>query len=372
MSIIVLKGRAELKYESPLGPVVRVAPNELSFSTAQSWKDIYGQRKSHATFVKGDFYDGGNFANQAHSVVSERDPAKHAEMRRYLSSAFSDRSLKEQEYLVSGIIDNFISQIEKRASSPAGVNMTLWFNLMTFDIIGKLAFGQDFGGVDSGGFSFSNFEIIVISDIYRNGAQLGFDGAGKYGPVKLGRHPEAVPSLRSHLDAFESKLAEDAGRRIRTARELHYRVNQEVRSAYVPKTNEVTKAGVIAGSETTATTLTVVTYFLCHHPQVLKKLQTEVRGAFTKYEEISGASAANLKYLHAVCLEALRIFPPLPLALPRVVPSGGDTVDGHFVPPGVSPIFAERSSLMIDLRIVMVDCCSDESFCRQYVGLKLS
>jgi cytochrome P450 len=129
---------------------VRVAPNELSFNTAQSWRDIYGPRKGHATFVKSKFYDGGNFANQAHSIVSERDPAKHAEMRKYLSSAFSDRSLKEQEYLVSDVIDRFIMQIERRGASPGGVDMTLWFNLMTFDVIGKLAFGKDFGGLDSG------------------------------------------------------------------------------------------------------------------------------------------------------------------------------------------------------------------------------
>ena len=82
-------------------------------------------------------------------------------------------------------------------------------------------------------------------------------------------------------------------------------------------------------------------YFLSRYPSVLKKLQTEVRTTFTKYEQINGASAANLKYLHAVCLESLRVCPPLPLALPRVVPPGGDSVDGCFVPEGVSPIFRE-------------------------------
>lgn len=72
----------------------------------------------------------------------------------------------------------------------------------------------------------------------------------------------------------------------------------------------------IAGSETTATTLAVVSYFLSQNPPLLKKLQAEVRGAFKYYNEINGTSTAGLKYLHAVCLEALRVFPPLPLALP--------------------------------------------------------
>lgn len=135
---------------SGLGPVVRVAPNELSFNSAQAWKDIYGHRKGHATFVKSHFYDGGNFANKAHSIVSERDPVKHSKMRKYLSSAFSDRSLKEQEHLVAEKVDDFISQIGKSGSTPNGIDMTLWFNLLTFDIIGELAFGQSFDGLKSG------------------------------------------------------------------------------------------------------------------------------------------------------------------------------------------------------------------------------
>lgn len=69
---------------------------------------------------------------------------------------------------------------------------------------------------------------------------------------------------------------------------------------------------------------------------MLKKLQNEIRSAFQAYDEINSSTIADLRYLHALCLEALRIYPPLPLALPRVVPVGGDTVDGHFVPEGVS------------------------------------
>lgn len=92
----------------------------------------------------------------------------------------------------------------------------------------------------------------------------------------------------------------------------------------------------IAGSETTATALAVATYYLCHEKEILKKLQKEIRTTFQAQDEINSSTTANLRYLHAVCLEALRLFPPLPLGLPRVVPAGGDTIDGYFVPEGVS------------------------------------
>ncbi len=92
---------------------------------------------------------------------------------------------------------------------------------------------------------------------------------------------------------------------------------------------------VLAGSETTATALSCITYYLLHTPHALKTLQQEIRTSFKSYDDINAASTAPLKYLHDVILEGLRIYPPLPFALPRVVPDGGDTVDGHFLPGGV-------------------------------------
>lgn len=144
-----------------------MAPNELSFSSASSWQDIYGVRKGVDPFIKSEFYDGGNFAAEALSIVSERDPKKHAEMRRYLGTAFSDRSLKSQEPMVAECVDRLIEKIGTVDVGTRVTDMVMWFNLATFDIIGSLAFGKDFGGVDSGK---EHFWVSIVTKSLRMGA----------------------------------------------------------------------------------------------------------------------------------------------------------------------------------------------------------
>lgn len=93
---------------------------------------------------------------------------------------------------------------------------------------------------------------------------------------------------------------------------------------------------VLAGSETTATTLTCIMYYLLKTPEIMVKLQHEIRTRYQDYAEINLSTVQHLPYLKAVILEGMRIFPPVPFALPRVVPEGGDEVDGWFLPSGVS------------------------------------
>lgn len=128
-----------------------MAPNELSFNSAQSWKDIYASRPKHRPFIKSAFYDGGSFAERGvHSIVSERNVDKHAQMRYYLSYAFSDRSLAEQEDLINETINKFVSILGSRGSRSTGYDISKGYEMATFDIIGALAFGESFGGVESG------------------------------------------------------------------------------------------------------------------------------------------------------------------------------------------------------------------------------
>jgi len=92
----------------------------------------------------------------------------------------------------------------------------------------------------------------------------------------------------------------------------------------------------LAGSETTATTLSGATYLLLSHPEVLKKLQHEVRSTFHSVDEIKISSVGKLSYMLAVLNETLRMYPPVASSLVRVVPGKGESVAGHFVPGGVS------------------------------------
>lgn len=88
---------------------------------------------------------------------------------------------------------------------------------------------------------------------------------------------------------------------------------------------------VLAGSETTATALATITYYLLRSPAAWAALSDEVRSAFTAYEHVDYASTQSLPYLHATIAEGMRMYTPLPFSLPRLVPQGGDTVDGHFL-----------------------------------------
>lgn len=93
---------------------------------------------------------------------------------------------------------------------------------------------------------------------------------------------------------------------------------------------------LLAGSETTATTLSATTFLLLKHPEVMRKLVDEIRSSFRSEDEITHLSVNKLKYQAAVIEEALRMHAPTPNGPPRVVDGQGDTIDGHWVPAGVS------------------------------------
>ena len=97
---------------------------------------------------------------------------------------------------------------------------------------------------------------------------------------------------------------------------------------------------VIAGSETTATLLSGATFLLLKNPSCLAKAVNEVRKSFVHASDITFASVtAQLPYLNACLEESLRLYPPVPTALPRRTSSEGDIINGQFVPPDVSKKF---------------------------------
>ena len=118
------------------GPIVRLMPNQLTFTDPQAWKDIYGHRPGHPQFHKDPIHVGSVQDIPPSTTLTMAGDDEHARQRRALSHAFSRAALLEQESIIRGYVDLFIERLKPLASKKESVNMCNWFNWTTFDIIG--------------------------------------------------------------------------------------------------------------------------------------------------------------------------------------------------------------------------------------------
>lgn len=134
---------------SKYGDVVRIAPNELSFSNVESWNKIYGHvSKYGSSFLESPLYDG--LGSGRPNIVYARDPEEHRQQRKGLSLGFSAKALREQEHAVQFYVIKFIHGLGKWNASAGGLDMAEAFGWITFDIIGDLTLSESFGAVDTG------------------------------------------------------------------------------------------------------------------------------------------------------------------------------------------------------------------------------
>ena len=71
---------------------------------------------------------------------------------------------------------------------------------------------------------------------------------------------------------------------------------------------------------------------LCQELREYKEAFSNDSTVSSTQERESVQRLMQLPYLDAVLKETLRLSPPIPMSLPRYVPTGGRTIDGYFIP----------------------------------------
>ena len=89
---------------------------------------------------------------------------------------------------------------------------------------------------------------------------------------------------------------------------------------------------IIAGSETTATLLSGLTYQLLKTPDKMARLTSLIRTTFASEKDITIVSVTQLEYFTACLEEALRMYPPLATSIPRHTLPDGNMICNEFVP----------------------------------------
>ena len=320
------------------GSVVRCGPNELSFTSPAAWKDIYGH--GHAELPKY-FPNGIGIRDAAASNIINSHAHDHFRFRRAMLPAFSDRALEQQEDIIQGYVNLLISRLRNVAKSDRVTDMKDWYTFTTFDLIGDLAYGTSFGGLETGK---QNPWVQNIENMLKLFPILVCASSSSIlSMVLLWFASDKIKSSRQvHLD-LTTKLAmnrienTDMNSRgdfmsyIMRARDKEHNLSD---AELVSNTDTL----IVAGSETTATLLCGVTYYLLRNPVSLRRCVEEVRSAFSSDDEITFKTASSrLPYLLACLEEGLRIFPPVPTILFRKTLPGTITmIDSLAVPENVS------------------------------------
>jgi cytochrome P450 len=141
---------------------------------------------------------------------------------------------------------------------------------------------------------------------------------------------------RAALEKRRQELKDDS-----THKDLmHYLLNNaDPKTGIRPTTDELkgdTLSLIGAGADTIATSLSAAFFYLARNESVLRRVQSEIRNAFSSPEEIhSGPKMDSCVYLNACIEETLRVAPAVASQLPREVMKGGIVIDGEYIPEGI-------------------------------------
>ena len=138
-------------------------------------------------------------------------------------------------------------------------------------------------------------------------------------------------------DSVDNRLAKDPEHTRPDLWSLVLRQEEEQRLT-LDEMHTNSSAFMMAGTETTATLLSGLTYYLLKNPNKMDKLVKEIRTSFHSEEDMTIGRMQRLEYLQACLDEALRIYPPSVTGFQRRTPPEGAEICGRFVPGNVSTL----------------------------------
>ncbi|KAI2602748.1 cytochrome P450 [Hypoxylon sp. NC1633] len=315
------------------GSIIRIAPDELSFVEASAWRDIMVPKPGHGPFDKWTKYLNPAI-NGTYSILTEPTTDGHARIKRQLNHGFSDKALQAQESMFQGHVDTLIRRIRTATNNgEKKFDMHEWYTWVTSDIMGELVFGESFGCLEDG--KHHHWVSILISG-FISVVDMTFLRFFKVTETLVSLYiPARIQELRRQIHDYavekvDKRLSQDTNK----PDFMHYmqRQNKDTAPMTRAEIDTTLSALVVAGGETTATFLSGLTFYLVQYPEVLRKLEAEIRSAFKSEQEITGVSTNKLPYFNACIKEGLRLTPAVPFGHPRIVPPGGDEVCGQRLP----------------------------------------
>ncbi|KAF2023734.1 cytochrome P450 [Setomelanomma holmii] len=330
----MVKRRLHQRY----GPIQRYGPNRVMFSDPAAVPVILG---STNVYQKGPnhgptkaFVNGSEVA----SFIAITDDSKAARLKRNLHSTFSANGVLAYEQHIDQTVTEVVQHL--RAAGPTA-DLSEWSTWFAFDTMARIAFSEDQGFM-------SRQEDI---DGAAAAARARFEHWNLYWTIPwldailfknwFARHSKRPPSglMRLAMRAIESRRLKGGVGTHSDILDLFLKCGESDPQLFTPSTIiGLTITTIQAGSETTGYTTAICLYNLLTNPRVLAKLRGELETVSpttpTGWTLPPATALRPLPYLEACVKESNRLRPTINIPSERVVPAGGRTIAGVFIPGG--------------------------------------
>ncbi|KAI1288550.1 cytochrome P450 monooxygenase-like protein [Xylaria venustula] len=314
------------------GEYVRVGPNLLSISDPDMIEVIFHPQSN---FNKADWYD---IANPLLNLVQLRDRSEHDRRRRHgWDMAFTTKALRSYDSRVVKYADQFIAQMQRRVGQA--VNITNWLEWYAFDVMGDLAFGRSFKALEKG-------QSHIYIDTMHETSTLPLGCLGTL-PWVIQTMTALIPARLNPfmtLVRYSTECIEERKQRKPMEPDIMSPILAAGPFYKDPKADALLLVGdarliIIAGSDTSATTLIHCFYELGRDATVVRRIRDELQAHGIRNDDnFSITQLQYLEYLNAFINETLRLHPTNPGGLFRLTPPGGVKIGGHYLPGGVKVV----------------------------------
>ena len=111
------------------GPVVRIAPDHLSFTDTAAWNDIYGLQPGRVQNQKDTTVYPPLPPGYQESIILSKDSV-HARLRKMYGAAFTPKALDEMSNMLQKYADLLITQLKAAIKVNAIQDLSAWCTYM--------------------------------------------------------------------------------------------------------------------------------------------------------------------------------------------------------------------------------------------------
>ncbi|EAA64119.1 hypothetical protein AN8905.2 [Aspergillus nidulans FGSC A4] len=288
------------------GSTVRIAPNEISFASLEAIKEIYGS-------------GGSGYDKTELTMFSTLDKHSHSQRKRELADRYAMSNILREEH-VSAIVDRARAVVSRCAASAESVDVYVWLHCYALDGVTNFMFSP--GGLHS---LDSEHDFKIMEELtYHQSLQKNL--LHYYLPTVAAYFPPCLTPRRSpKTNEYVLKMC---AQQLPSQHSLVAKLARKDSPLNHTQVAAECKDHMAAGIDTTGDGLCFLMWKLSqpHNIRFQERLWEELR---TARPDIP---LDKLPYLDAVVKEGLRCAPPIPMSFPRYVPTGGRSIDGHFVP----------------------------------------